>query len=297
MFPGQYSGVVSPHEHYIPLEKDFSNMDEVVKQLRDDDLVAAMTTRAHDELINSGRWSYQTFVTEFDAVIDEEAAASGRPLSEMRYRLARAERVLRVPGPRLRVFRSAHAAWTRIFRKDSSMRFAIEYDSQIEKGFLAMRILLSDRELRSLFRLGRRAGAPLDRLLREILELSLLRHAANASTGQAFTLSSEFDAERMSLCFVSMPVGHNMPDRQSSSREIRDALRTGDLRIIQWDHRALGGKLQVDRTAMEVGIGFQGLESFTVLAGIGRQNPAALENALAPVLAAAQPAASRVDGF
>jgi hypothetical protein len=88
-----------------------------------------------------------------------------------------------------------------------------------------------------------------------------------------------------------------MPDRQSSSREIRDALRTGDLRIIQWDHRALGGKLQVDRTAMEVGIGFQGLESFTVLAGIGRQNPAALENALAPVLAAAQPAASRVDGF
>jgi hypothetical protein len=170
------------------------------------------------------------------------------------------------------------------------MRFAIEYDSQIEKGFLAMRILMSDRDLRSLFRLGRRAGAPLDRLLREILELSLLRKAADGSAGQAFTLSHEFDAKRMSLCFVSLPVGHASTDRQTVSDEIRDALRKGELTEIEWDHRALGGKVWLDRPAMEVGIGFQGLESFTVIAGIGRENPAALERALAPALTAAEPA-------
>jgi hypothetical protein len=168
------------------------------------------------------------------------------------------------------------------------MRFAIEYDSQIEKGFLAMRILLSDRDLRSLFRLGRRAGAPLDRLLREILELSLLRKAANGGLrpGQDFRLSPEFDAERGLLCFVSLPLGHTAPERQVSSPEIREALQAGDLKEIEWDHRALGGKVWLDRPPMEVGIGFQGLESFTVLAGIGRDNPTALEKALSPLLGA-----------
>jgi hypothetical protein len=292
MFPGQYSGVVAPHEHYIPLEKDFSNIDEVVNQLRDDKLVASMTVRAHDDLIKSGRWSYRTFIEEFDAVVDEEAAVSSRRSSELRYRLARAERTLRVPGPKVRVFRAAHAAWTQVSRRDRTLRFSIEYDSQIEKGFLAMRILLVDRDMRSLFRLGRRAGAPLDRLLREILELSLLRKAANGglSAGQDFKLGPEFNAERMSLCFVSVPIGNEANDRQASWNEIRDALRAGQLKVIEWDHRALGGKLRLDSPAMEVGIGFQGLESFTVLAGIGRENPSALEKALTPVLAAAEPA-------
>jgi hypothetical protein len=294
MFPGQYSGVVNPHEHYIPLEKDFSNMDEVVKQLRDDDLVDAMTKRANHDLIKSGRWSYQTFIAGFDDVIDDEVSASRRRSSELRYRLAQAERALRVPGPRLRVFRGAHAAWTRVSRRDRSMRFAIEYDSQIEKGFLALRILLVDPDLRSLFRLGRRSGAPLDRLLREILELSLLRRAANGGLrpGQDFRLNAEFDAERGLLCFVSLPLGHKAPDRHASSHEIREALRAGDLRDIEWDHRALGGKVWLDRPAMEVGIGYQGLESFNLLVGIGHQNPAALTKALEPVLAASEPSVS-----
>ena len=286
MFPGDYSGVVARGEHYIGLEKDFSNMDEVVAQLRDDDLVEAMTARAHDDLIKSGRWSYAAFIAEFDRVVDEEAEIVPRRSRPLRYRLAKAERTVRVPGIRVRLLRGAHGAWTRISTRDPSMRFAIEYDSQIEKGFLALRILLADRDLRSLFRLGRRTGAPVDRLLREILELSLLKKAANG--GQAFTLNAEFDAAAKSLSFVSIPTGHAAPEGRASAGVIRDAIRTGDLRLLEWDHRALGGKVRIDRPAMEVGIGYQGLESFNVLAGIGRLNPAALEKALEPVLAAAE---------
>jgi hypothetical protein len=288
MFPGRYSGIVSRGEHYIALEKDFSNIDDVVTQLLDDDLVAAMTARTHDDLIKSGRWSYAAFVAEFDRVVDEEARQMRGGSTEVRYRLAKVERSLLVPGVSVRLFRATHAVWTRIFRRDSSMRFEIEYESQVEKGFLALRTALGDRELRPLLRLGRRAGSPLDRLLREILELSLLRKAA-ASTlrpEQGFALKTEYDAAGKSLCFVSTPTGYPITEHRGQVDLIRDALRAGEIKVIEWDHRALGGKVRIERPAMEVGIGYKGLESFTAIASLGRMNPLALDRALAPMLSA-----------
>ena len=286
MYPGEYSGVVAASEHYIPLEKDFSNMPEVVAQLRDDNLVEAMTKRIHDDLIRSNRWTYAAFVAEFDAVIDEEAEGMRGRSNSPRFRLAKAERALRVPGVRVRLLGGAHAAWTWIFHRDPSMRFEIEYTSQIEKGILALSTALSDRNLRRLLRLGRSGGAPLDRLLREILELSLLRKATEGSLpDQSFTLNTEFDARRKSLCFVSSPIGQEQADRGMIPADlIRNVIRAGELKVIEWDHRALGGMVHLDRPMMEIGIGFDGLEDFTVLARIGRVNPAALASALDPVL-------------
>jgi len=295
MFPGQYSGIVTPGDHYIALEKDFSNLDDVVAQLRDDDVVAAMTGRAHDDLIKSGRWSYAAFVAEFDRVVDEEAHTMRGRSTALRYRIAKAERTLLVPGISVRLFRGTHAVWTRIFRRDASMRFAIEYESQIEKGFLALRTALGDRELRPLLRLGRRAGLPLDRLLREILELSLLRRAAAGTLRpeQGFALKTEFDAAGKSLCFVSTPIGYGTPERRGHADLIRDSLRAGELKAIEWDHRALGGKVQLERPGVEVGIGYKGLESFTAIVSLGRLKPSALESALAPVLSAVDPVPSQ----
>ena len=288
MFPGEYSGVIAGGEHYIALEKDFSNMDEVVRQLRDDSLVEAMTARTHDDLIKSGRWSYQALVAEFDRVVDEEAAATRGPSQAVRYRLAKAERAMRVPPLSIRLLRGAHATWSRVSRRDPSLRFAIDRESQIEKGWLALRSALGDPDLRPLLRLGRRSGAPLDRLLREILELSLLRKAARGGLpGQSFTLKPEFDGAKNSLCLVSMPSGHPSWVK-SQSDAIRNAVRTGELATIEWDHRALGGLIHLDRPSTDVGIGFEGLESFSVLAALGRQHPAALDRALAPVLAAGE---------
>lgn len=286
MFPGRYSGVITAGEHYIRLEKDFSNMDEVVAQLRDDSAIAALTRRAYDDLIVSGRWSYKTFVAEFDRVIDEEAARARGAAAAPRWALARVERSLRVPGLRVRLLRGAHFAWKRVFRRDPSIRFDIEYESQIQKALFAMRIVAFDRDMRLLLRLGRRQGAPLDRLLREIMELSLLRQAANGGLrpAQSFTLDPVYDLARKSLCFVSTPTGQNIAVNRAAPNEIRGALRKGELKVVEWDHRAVGGKIHVERPAMDVGIGFEGLENFTMLTRIGRDNPAALERALAPAL-------------
>ena len=70
LFPGPYSGILRPWEHYIPLERDFSNMPQVVARLRDVPQLEAMTAKAYDDVIGSGRHSYAAFVRFFDEVVD-----------------------------------------------------------------------------------------------------------------------------------------------------------------------------------------------------------------------------------
>ncbi len=298
MFPGQYSGVVRAGEHYIPLEKDFSNMDEVVDQLRDDQGLQALTKRAYDDLIASGRWSYQTFVAGFDRVIEEEATIARGAGAALRWRAASIERSLVVPGLRVRLFRGAHSLWRRVFRRDESLRFDIEYESQIQKALFTMRIVLADRDMRLLPRLARRAGAPLDRFLPEIMDLSLLREAATGRLrpAQSFTLDPVYDLGRKALCFVSTPNGRHTSPGSADPTEIHGVLDRGEVKVIEWDHRAMGGMIHLDRPAMDVGIGFEGLENFTVLAMIGRQDRSVLERVLAPALpvAGAEPAVNSV---
>jgi hypothetical protein len=74
LFEGTYSGLVEPWQHYIPLRKDGSNLDEVFERLRDDAFVAAMTQRAWDDLIVSQRHGYPAFIAMVDDELEQQAA-------------------------------------------------------------------------------------------------------------------------------------------------------------------------------------------------------------------------------
>ena len=69
LFEGEYSGVVRPWEHFIPLKKDFSNVDEVFDAVDDIVGVSAMVERAYAEVIASGKYHFRTFVQGIDAYI------------------------------------------------------------------------------------------------------------------------------------------------------------------------------------------------------------------------------------
>jgi hypothetical protein len=71
LFEGHYSGVVAPGRHYIALKKDFSNVDEVLGQLQDDDYLEELTGRAYREVIQSGQYSYRRFVERCDDLLEE----------------------------------------------------------------------------------------------------------------------------------------------------------------------------------------------------------------------------------
>jgi hypothetical protein len=70
LFEGSYSGVVRPNEHYIPLKKDFSNIDEVLAKLKDDEYLQKLTDRAYEDVVTSSRFSYKSFVEGVDADIE-----------------------------------------------------------------------------------------------------------------------------------------------------------------------------------------------------------------------------------
>lgn len=58
---GDYSGVLSPSEHYIALDSDFGNLDAVLEVIREDASRADMVERAYNDVIASGRYSYRAF--------------------------------------------------------------------------------------------------------------------------------------------------------------------------------------------------------------------------------------------
>lgn len=66
LFEGQYSGVVLPNIHFLPLKKDFSNLREIFEKLRDDALIDAMTKRAYTDIVESCKYSYRLFVEGVD---------------------------------------------------------------------------------------------------------------------------------------------------------------------------------------------------------------------------------------
>lgn len=73
LFEGEYSGVVQPWVHFIPLKKDFSNVDEVFSALEDLALLRTMTQRAYDDVIASGKYHFRNFIQTIDAHISEAA--------------------------------------------------------------------------------------------------------------------------------------------------------------------------------------------------------------------------------
>jgi SAM-dependent methyltransferase len=77
LFEGAYSGLVTPWEHYLPLRKDFSNVDDVLARLDELPALEAMTARAYAHLIASGNFGYPAFVRGLDDYLESRVKPSG----------------------------------------------------------------------------------------------------------------------------------------------------------------------------------------------------------------------------
>jgi hypothetical protein len=71
---------MTPDVHYLALEKDFSNFDDVMARFRDPVERKRITDRAYDDLIASGRWSYRAAIEDFDRHVGP-AAGLGHTLT------------------------------------------------------------------------------------------------------------------------------------------------------------------------------------------------------------------------
>jgi hypothetical protein len=71
MYPGEYSGLLEAGRHYLMLEKDFSNIGEVIRQLGDHQLLEKIVANARKDLVDSGKCSYRQFVENFDSEVEK----------------------------------------------------------------------------------------------------------------------------------------------------------------------------------------------------------------------------------
>lgn len=74
LYEGEYSGILEPWRHYVPLKKDLSNMQQVMSVLSDDEKIAEIVARAYGEVACREELSYRSFIKKFDLLIDEGCA-------------------------------------------------------------------------------------------------------------------------------------------------------------------------------------------------------------------------------
>jgi hypothetical protein len=71
---GEYNGILQAGVHYLPLKKDFSNIDVVLEQVARDDRRTAIVEKAYADIVISGQYTYRQFVR---CVV--ETSLSGKP--------------------------------------------------------------------------------------------------------------------------------------------------------------------------------------------------------------------------
>ena len=107
LYEGTYSGRLQPWRHYVPLNKDHSNMAEVVEVLRNQERAQAIVDTAFSEVALNPDNSFAAMVRQVDSVINrvfcEEMTAKMLPYDEAAFaavvrRLRRHELVRKVYG-------------------------------------------------------------------------------------------------------------------------------------------------------------------------------------------------------
>ncbi|WP_133126952.1 hypothetical protein [Legionella nagasakiensis] len=75
LYPGSYSNILIPWQHYIPIEKDGANVSVVVERLKDDSYLAEMTDRAYREIALNPELQFKNYISKLDILISNELRA------------------------------------------------------------------------------------------------------------------------------------------------------------------------------------------------------------------------------
>jgi hypothetical protein len=78
LFEGSYSDILKPDVHFLPLKKDFSNVDEVLAKVADVAVLEKLTERAHEDVIGSGKYDLAKFIERVDGLFSAEVPRGAR---------------------------------------------------------------------------------------------------------------------------------------------------------------------------------------------------------------------------
>lgn len=72
LYEGDYSGILTAGQHYIPLKKDFSNIQEVIAKIKNTAYLQAMANKAYEDIALNSQYHYSSFIQRFDDIITNE---------------------------------------------------------------------------------------------------------------------------------------------------------------------------------------------------------------------------------
>lgn len=72
LYEGEYSGILKPYLHYVPLATDHHNMAEVVEYIRDEKKTALIVERVYNDVILNPEYSFRKMIKLFDDLVNEE---------------------------------------------------------------------------------------------------------------------------------------------------------------------------------------------------------------------------------
>ncbi len=267
---GHYSGVLRPYEHYIPLRRDFSNVDEVLEQVRDTDLLRRVAERAYCDIFLSGRYTLARFAQEIESAITGDRARESLPAVGSTGLLARV------------LWRLVKAA-ARLSEEERQIRqrFLRRPLIHLLKASVALKLLAASHDVWRLIRhvlsKEQRKRVRLSTLLMDLVLLCLLQQAKAGRLPELPRggLAVRFFGERGVLFFESKRDGRAVANGHS---EIAPAEITADdlegaspLRII-WDHSAIGARILYPlwpSKRIAFVIGNNGVYEFKALARLG----------------------------
>ena len=73
LYEGDYEGVLKPYQHYVPIKKDFSNIEEVVDIMQTPKKAEEIIERAYHEIAKNPQYHFKAYVELFDKTIEENA--------------------------------------------------------------------------------------------------------------------------------------------------------------------------------------------------------------------------------
>jgi hypothetical protein len=254
LIEGRYSGVLEPERHYIPLRRDFSNLDAALDRLQNAEAVEAMTERAYQDVYLSGRNNL--------AVLADQLCREARP---------RRSRRLAVPFSLAR-------------RPSLPMRPPIEgkpLRELVPHLLTFAEAVALQREARRLVLAARRGDVdvPVKDVVRELILLRVLARIRDdgGSRGERWSLD------------VENSEGTIVIRTRAGDEEEGDARLDGPVERVAWNHADVAQAVPIFPRHPRwgwVALGLYGRYEFTALGEVARTNPAAARALLARALGA-----------
>lgn len=275
---GRYSGVLEAGRHYIPVDPDFSDLDEALEQIREPELAGQIAEQAYEDIYLSGQWDSRRLTRTLTAIVREHAqTASGRRgvAFALGAPLARTHRRIEIKA----VARAAYLLRT-------------------GRGSAAiLKLVVADRAARRLLALylgsspTREHVSPREALV-DILCVNRLRRAGAryADEGVRFRVEVDVDRARHHVTFRSV-TDRKRPNDQSISEEAMAELLSEHVWEFTWDHSAVAEQAYYPilgplSTPLYL---TAGLRDLATLSSLAHYRPREIAKALAPVVERRRP--------